>query len=354
MAVQSSSTVARSFGGGLSAPSPAEAYAAQPPDQAPTVMRGPQRPQQSFPSLNSLRAAVEPPTPSRSPVPGTDAPMTPQEQARRMRHQAVTDRAFKMLQGDQVKLSEFRSKISHLKNGQTSAPELVADFVALFENRPASEVGSLIKELADIFEIETKRDELLKSWNDWKALNETEDYPSLPGGSSSASGAGSSVGGKRVLKLKTATTQSARSQVARAGGWGNTQASNLFPALPVARMTGGRPTGAPKTAWAGASAPTSSAPAMRPVQTTASRAGAKAAPPRGDAFPALPAAAKPLSSAFNPSGRNVIRTPRGEQPSGNSPWGPSDAQVDEPAGESADTGRKKGNKNKKQVLMSWG
>ena len=78
----------------MSAPSPAEAYAAQPPDQAPTAMRGPQRPQQSFPSMNSLRAAVEPPTPSRSPVPGTDVPMTPQEQARRMRHQAVTDRAF--------------------------------------------------------------------------------------------------------------------------------------------------------------------------------------------------------------------------------------------------------------------
>jgi len=256
-----------------------------------------------------------------------------------------------MLQGDQVKLSEFRAKVSHFKNGQSSAAELVEDFVGLFSSRPSAEVGSLIKELADIFEIEAKRDELLKGWNDWKALNEAEDYPSLPGGSSSASGAGSSVGGKRVLKLKTATSQSARSAVGRAGGWGNTQASNLFPALPVARMTGGRPSGAPKTAWAGASAATSSASAVRPVQQP-SRAPAPSS--RADAFPALPAAAKPLSSAFNPGGRNVIRTPRGE-PSMASPWGPpSSSTADDVVVESNENGKKKGNKNKKQVLMSWG
>lgn len=342
---------ARTFGGNLSAPSPAEAYAARAPEQAPASIRGPQRPPDAFSSLGSLRAAVEPPTPSRSPAPGQDVPLTPQEQARRMRHQAVTDRALKMLQGDQVKLSEFRTKVSHFKNGQNSAAELVEDFVALFSQRPSAEVGSLIKELADIFEIEAKRDELLKGWNDWKALNETEDYPSLPGGSSSASGAGSSVGGKRVLKLKTATSRSANSAAGRAGGWGNTQAANLFPALPAARMTGGRATGAPKTAWAGASAATSSAPAVRPVQ----QAPRAAAPSSGaDAFPALPAAAKPLSSAFNPGGRNVIRTPR-EQSGMASPWGPPSASAAEEANmDLTENQKKKGNKNKKQVLMSWG
>jgi hypothetical protein len=254
-----------------------------------------------------------------------------------------------MLKGDQVKLAEFRTKISHFKNGQNSAAEIVEDFFSLFD-RPASEIGSLIKELADIFEISAKRDDLLKAWNDWKAIN--EDYPSLPGGSSSASGAGGSVGGKRVLKLKTATSQSARSAVGRAGGWGNTQASNLFPALPAARMTGGRPNGAPKTAWAGANAAPSSAPAVRPVQA-ATRAQA---PTSGtDAFPALPAAAKPLSSAFNPGGRNVIRTPRGE-PSMASPWGPPSTThaEDDAVAETNEVGRKKGNKNKKQVLISWG
>lgn len=351
MAIQSSSTVnSRTFGGQLSAPSHAEAYAARPPEQAPTAMQGPRRPQDAFPSLGSLRAAVEPPTPSRSPAPANDAPLTPQEQARRLRHQAVTDRALKMLQGDQVKLSEFRTKVSHFKNGQNSAAELVEDFVALFEQRPAAEVGSLIKELADIFEIQAKRDELLKGWNDWKALNETEDYPSLPGGSSSATGAGSSLGGKRVLKLKTATSQSARSAVGRAGGWGNTQASNLFPALPVARMTGGRASGAPKTAWAGATAASSSAPVARPVAQP-SRA---AAPTSGvDAFPALPAAAKPLSSAFTPGGRNVIRTPQSQSSMANA-WGASSSNTQEEAMlEGNENQKKKGNKNKK-VLIAWG
>jgi hypothetical protein len=253
-----------------------------------------------------------------------------------------------MLKGDAVKLSEFRTKVSHFKNGQNSAAEIVEDFFSLFD-RPASEIGSLIKELADIFEIAVKKDELLKAWNDWKAIN--EDYPSLPGGSSSTSGAGGSVGGKRVLKLKTATSQSARSAVGRAGGWGNTQASNLFPALPVARMTGGRASGVPKTAWASSTAAPSSAPAVRPVQASAR---AQAPSSGADAFPALPVAAKPLSSAFNPGGRNVIRTPRGE-PSMASPWGPpSSAPAEEDAVDANEGGKRKGNKNKKQVLISWG
>jgi hypothetical protein len=348
MAIQSSSSVnSRAFGGQLSAPSPAEAYAARPPEQAPTAMRGPTQPQTSFPSLGALRNAVEPPTPSRSPAPPHEE-LSPQEQARRMRHQAVIDRASNMLRHDQPKLAEFRTKISHFKTGQSSATQMIDDFFPLFE-RPAAEVGSLIKELADIFEIDSKRDELLKAWNDWKAIN--EDYPTLPG-SSTAAGTGGSMGsGKRVLKLKTSTQQSARSAVGRAGGWGNTQASNLFPVSPAVRMTGGRPSGAPKTAWAGATAATASAPAPRPTQVSRTQGSV----PRADAFPALPAAAKPLSSAFVPGGKNVIRTPR-EQTTSASPWGPpsTGGATDAVGDMNIDGQKKKGNKNKKQVLISWG
>jgi hypothetical protein len=253
-----------------------------------------------------------------------------------------------MLRRDQPKLAEFRTKISHFKNGQTPAAELIESFFTLFD-RPAAEVGSLIKELADIFEITSKRDELLKAWNDWKAIN--EDYPSLPGSSTAAS-ASNSVGGKRVLKLKKSTAQSAHSAVGRAGGWGNTSTSNLFPALPATRMTGGRAGGVPKTAWAGATPSVASTPAPRPVQPARTHAPTSSA----EAFPALPAATKPVSSAFTPSGRNVIRTPSA-QPTIANPWGPpgaADAAIDA-AGDATSEGQKrKGNKNKKQTLMHWG
>ncbi|KIW03400.1 uncharacterized protein PV09_05605 [Verruconis gallopava] len=348
MAVQSLlSNNSRTFGSHLSAPTLSETDTARVPDQTTATMRGPQRLETAFPSLSSLRSVVEPPLSARSSASAPEANLTPQEQARRIRHQAVIDRASAMLKGDQPKIAEFRTKISHYKSGQLSANELVESFFTLFD-RPPSELGSLLKELADIFEIESKRADLLKAWNDWKAIN--EDYPSL-GGSSSAGASSMAVGGKRVLKLKTATSQSARSAIGRAGGWGNMQAADLFPALTATRATSGQATVAPKSAWAGAAANVAPTPVARPTQ-----AAQPQAPSTGvEAFPALPAAAKPMSSAWTPSGRNVIRT-ASSQPTLVNPWSSPSAGPEVESVDSKAEGHKKnkGNKNRKQVLMSWG
>ena len=147
--------------------------------------------------------------------------LTPQEQARRVRHAAVTERAANLLANDQRKLGEFRDRISSYRNGNISASELIDAFFSLFDTS-SEELGKLVKELADIFEIAGKRDALLKAWNDWKAIN--EDYPSLPGpsGANVGTAAGvlaSGMGTSRVLKLKSSTAQSSRSPTARQRSW---------------------------------------------------------------------------------------------------------------------------------------
>ncbi|KKY13876.1 putative c2h2 finger domain-containing protein [Diplodia seriata] len=156
LAIQSAQSVtSRTFGGQLTS-NPTEAYAARPPPaaQEPRTVTA-ARPADDYPSLSSLS-----------------------EQARRLRHNAVTERASNMLRNDQTKVANFRQKVSFYKNGSMTAPQLVEAFFSLFDTSSA-ELGKLIKELAEIFEIGSKKDALLKAWNDWKAIN--EDYPSLPG-----------------------------------------------------------------------------------------------------------------------------------------------------------------------------
>src|SRR5699024_1879292 len=138
------------------------------------------------------------------------APATPQEQARRLRHMAVIERASNLLRNDQAKLGEFRTRVSNYRTSLISATELIDAFFSLCDTT-SSELGKLIKELAEIYEDDSKRTTLLKAWNDWRAIN--EDYPALPGpggllpGMSPDTVNGSGAGGNRVLRLKSSTAQ---------------------------------------------------------------------------------------------------------------------------------------------------
>ncbi|EAT88887.2 hypothetical protein SNOG_03682 [Parastagonospora nodorum SN15] len=176
MEAQNSTTgTTRAFGGQLTAPTPGEAFAARPPPNAsepPTVTAS--RPPVGSDLANGVGQL------SLNAQSTASAPQTPQEQARLLRHNAVIERATGLLRNDAPKLQEFRSSISAYRNSKTSATQLIEGFFALFDTN-SKEIGKLIKELADIFEIPAKREGLLKAWNDWKAIN--EDYPSLPGSS---------------------------------------------------------------------------------------------------------------------------------------------------------------------------
>lgn len=358
MAIQSAQSVStRTFGGSLTS---TDAYAARPDGrgQEPTVTasRGYGVPTTSLPAVDNLpiTSPVNPPA-SLATVPA----MTPQEQARRLQHNAVMDRASSMLMNDQSKLSDFRSSVSSYRTSALSASQLIDTFFSLFDVS-AADLGKLIKELADIYENEAKRNVLLKAWNDWRAIN--EDYPSLPGPSgvlpgSSAAAAGS--GGHRVLKLKSSTAQSSRSAVSRHGSWGNATSTVPFPAIPtsVNRTGAGRVGAIPWMASSSArSSPASSRPTSRPPPSRQVHGIGS------DAFPALPAAAKPNTTIFGLH-RGAVRWDDGRGGATLAAWGSASGSKDaskdvsETEGDgnsAAEVSKKKGGKNKKQTLYKFG
>lgn len=286
LAIQSAQSVStRTFGGQLT-PSDSQ------------TSRAPARPAAAGPTPTEAAAAAR-----ASPNPPVSAmenltittDLSPQEQARRLRHAAVIERASNLLRNDQTKIAEFRTKVSNYRASAISATDLIDAFFSLFDTS-STELGKLIKELADIYEDEGKRAALLKAWNDWRAIN--EDYPALPGPSGVLPGLspgtvnGAGAGGKRVLRLKSSTAQSSRSAV---GG-------NPFP--PLSASTSAPRTSGPTTTtvWGTAGPSTSATSRPSPSTTTRPTAASSASasssstrpnPSDAEAFPALPAAPKP-------------------------------------------------------------
>lgn len=379
--IQSAQSVtSRTFGGQLTRPEP-QAQTVNRPAASPQ----PANAQPAFPALNAQSApppAAEPARPFSS--------MTPQEQARHLRHNAVTERAANLLGNDQVKLTEFRERVSSFRSSAITARELIDAFFSLFDTS-ATELGKLIKELADIFEAAGKRDALLKSWNDWRAIN--EDYPSLPGPSGAGAGGpttaagvlGAGMGGSRVLKLKSSTAQSSRSAIGGQRSWkspagavgagSSSSSKGAFPALPSsangARTPGNAPP-APTPSWL-ALRPAAAAGGNSAAGSVSSSARASPAPSRtqssanikgADAFPALPPGKKPTSTVFSPGyrGTGVLR-PNTSASAANA-WGAAGGStsgtatpvtaVSEPEVEVGGGGKGKGKKKGKQVVFQWG
>ncbi|KAL4776923.1 hypothetical protein BDW60DRAFT_203023 [Aspergillus nidulans var. acristatus] len=281
MAIQSAQSVStRSFGGQLSR------------DETQTV-RAPAR--STGPAPTRTPPAPTPPVNEFENLNITSA--TPEDQARRLRHAAVIERASNLLGNDQTKLSEFRTRVSNYRTGGMSATELIDAFFSLFDTS-SSELGKLIKELAEIYEDAGKKHALLKAWNDWRAIN--EDYPALPGpggnipgmSPGTASGTGA-TGGRRVLRLKSSTVQSSRAAA------GSSSLSNPFPPLSSSRPT--PRTVATSAAWGGSAIaappppPTSRTYANPSYRTNnaPSTSSGRVNTRDTEAFPSLPAAPKP-------------------------------------------------------------
>lgn len=360
---QQSGASGRTFGGQLSAPTPGEAFAARPTPSASTpATQAVSRPSQ--PAMSNVTNGVN----NLGLNPQPFVPQTPQDQARLLRHNAVTERATNMLRNDQTKLQQFRADVSAYRNDKVSPAQFIEGLFALFDS-DSKELGKLVKELADIFEIPAKQQGLLKAWSDWKAIN--EDYPSLPGSATerALNGGGATSGGSRVLKLKSSTAQSQRSQANRKASWSTASSGNPFPALPAAgsssRSGGGIGAKPGQTPWMSSSSkpvPARSAGVSPIPSRVASSSGLANQSNKAiaDAFPALPAAPKPTSTVFSPgyTGLGVRRDHSGRNTPINAAWGaPSagasgsttPATVEESAG-----GKKKGNKNKKQTLFHFG
>lgn len=303
-------------------------------------------------------------TPQPQPQPVDTANMSAEERARILRHNSVIERAANLLGNDAHKLSTFRAHISTYRQGGFTAPQLIDALFTLFADVSSNALGTLTREVADLFEDKTKADALRKAWQDWRAIN--EDYPSLPGlsgmqGATSSSSGWSSAASanpaipnaapsqkhsNRVLKLKNSTRLAGPAPVSSnvPPGWTVAPAvrpppAASFPTLPAAKK---------KTATTNASASSS-----RPSWVaSASAATASRAATRGgeDAFPSLPAAPKPQTTIFGYGSGRGVRRDYGHAES-NFQWGGS-AAPEEPVEEEESKG-KKGKKGKK-VLVQWG
>lgn len=326
MAVQSAQSVApRTFGGRLTAPPN------PPPGPASQTIRAPAT---TFANSQTLRTAAP-----RAVSPDAFPPLetlsldpAAAERARRVapEHAAVMSRASALLGHDPIKEAEFRAKVSAYRTGGVDATALIDAFFSLFDTS-STELGKLVKELAQLYEDPGRRTGLLRAWADWRAIN--EDYPALPGpsgamipGSSSGSG-----GGSRVLRLKSSTGPSSRSAAARnayasatnSPRLGSSSSSSLngslnaFPALPpstgsssLAAAGGTRRSATGSSPWLTANAngntrstkqaSSSTSTTARTSSGSAATSSVSARPPApatsassAAAFPALPAAPKP-------------------------------------------------------------
>ncbi|TVY41492.1 E3 ubiquitin-protein ligase hel2 [Lachnellula cervina] len=348
MAIQTAQSITpRTFGGQLtSAPTPAAARAA---------------PGTRSPPSTSVQPSANVDAVSHVQIP----PQTPQEQARALRHTTVIERASTLLQNDDLKMTQFRNSIASYKRGAIKAQALIDTFFTLFSSTSPKSLGTLINEVADLYEDESKTTALRTAWNNWKAIN--DDYPSLPVTSStsssiplnwaSSSRPSNASKSNRVLKLKSSTAQSSRSSVSQTRSWGTASglasSSNPFPGLPAPIAPKGKVS---TTSWVpqASTSASSSAPTSRSASTAPpSRAGRGA----NDAFPSLPRAPKPQTSLFG-YGSGMVRRDGGAGSGGNA-WSPSptpaESEVEGEAGEGAGraAGKKKGNKGKKQVLNLW-
>ena len=295
--------------------------------------------------------------------------VSPEERARLVRHNSVVERAGNLLGHDAQKMAQFREHISYYRQTKVTAPQLIDAFFTLFADTSSNALGTLVREVADLFEDKAKADSLRKAWQDWRAIN--EDYPSLPGlsgmhgATTSSSGwataattnpaipnaAPSQKHSNRVLRLKNSTRLAGPAPTtSRPSGWvaaaaSSAPSSSAFPSLSSSSASTTR------------SAPSWTGSAAQRQATSTPRAQASRGPTGGDAFPALPNAPKPTTTIFGyGNGRGVIRD-YGSRETGFQ-WGGSSSSTPGPAatpdeGESG-SGGKKGKKNKKQVLVQWG
>lgn len=262
------------------------------------------------------------------------------------KHTAVIERALVLLHNNESKLGTFKTDISKYRQGHLTASNLVDRFWALFDAK-TPELGVLIKELAELFEDEQKRRELLRAWNDWKAIN--EDYPPFAGASSSSSAvATGSKNSSHVLKVKSSTSHSARSTTARQGAWGAAAAAPPPPPVAMAPVRSANRKGP------GAHAPTPwVAPSAAPAagEGPVKRSG-------GDEFPSLPMKTPPPPgwgpirkkdpySAYN--GAPVPQAPVWGAGGSGGEWSEEPSESEGPSGEQG--GKKKG---KKQLLFHVG
>ncbi|KAK4229259.1 E3 ubiquitin-protein ligase hel2 [Podospora fimiseda] len=323
--------------------------------------------------------------------------LTPEQRAILTRQGAVVERASNLLGNNPTRITNFKSHISSFNRNSMTADQVIDAFSSLFSETSATLLGTLVREVADLFEDKAKGEALRKSWQNRRAVGQSiqEEYPSLPGlggmrgattstsGWASAAqatqtqqsahtgGGASGSSSTRVLKLKNSTRRGSNASstvsFASVSGSGSNRAgpssAAAFPALPSARTMTNTQGASSQPSWIGGSSSTAlpSAVAPRPPPPPGKKTGGGG---RGgeDAFPALPAAPKPMTTIFG-YGSGAVRRDFGATRATGFNWGggggagasgqqqqqQQQQQEDEQSG-----GQGGGKKKKKQILAHWG
>ncbi|KAK0648902.1 hypothetical protein B0T16DRAFT_409057 [Cercophora newfieldiana] len=317
--------------------------------------------------------------------------LTPEQRASLTRHGAVIERASNLLGNNPNKMATFRSYISNYNKGSMTSDQVISSFFSLFSETSKTALGTLVREVADLFDDKNKGETLRKSWQDWRAGN--EDYPSLPslggmrGATTSSSGwaaaasatptatqsnvnaAAQARHSTRVLKLKNSTRRGSVGSIMSLGSASNastldwtpsrqtaaSSSASAFPALPSSSGAAGS-SRASQPSWIGGTA--SSTPRAPAASSGARRTGGGAAPSTSsqEAFPALPAAPKPTTTIFG-YGRGFVRRDIGNNRDTGFSWGAGGSGSNDAANTTepeAEPSTGKGKKKKKQVLAQWG
>lgn len=334
--------------------------------------------------------------------------LTPEQRASLTRHGAVIERAANLLGNDGTKIATFRAHISTYNKGSMTPEQLVDAFFSLFNETSSNALGTLVREVADLFDDKKKAEALRRAWQNWRAIN--EDYPSLPslegmhGATTSTTGwaaaAAASRGGAnvsasqhaaaqlrnstRVLKLKHSTRRgSVGSVMSLASSTTSSSVPGATPATPSSRPSPsisssasafpalpgtGRSSQPSHPSWIGGSAPALPRQSAPPRATASAPTRKTGGGGRGasseEAFPALPAAPKPQTTIFG-YGRGVVRRDFGVQRDTGFSWGGGGASGSgaadgegEEGGDGQQPQQQQGGggkkKNKKQVLVQWG
>lgn len=199
------------FGYALSEPDPPPPPqpAMQVPKPSPAVQREPLV--EAFPALGGGKAGSTSAKPSKPQTSKGQRPhsarqtsqQTPDVPADEMnKHQALLERVKMITSYDDDKVALFKTNIAQYRSTNITAPELIENLWSLF-GASAEILGGIVTSSADVLDSETKKQDLLTGWNDWKVKNKV-DKPIFSSTLTSATG-----GGQRILNIKNRASRTA-------------------------------------------------------------------------------------------------------------------------------------------------
>ncbi|EGO55765.1 hypothetical protein NEUTE1DRAFT_67730 [Neurospora tetrasperma FGSC 2508] len=218
--------------------------------------------------------------------------LTPEQRASLTRHGAVIERASNLLGNDATKINQFRSYISNFNKGSMTADQLIDAFFALFSETSSNALGTLVREVAELFDDKNKGASLNRAWQNHRTIN--EDYPSLPG-LGGMHGATTASSGWAAAASATPVTLHSN------GGLANAQSRHSNHVLKLknsTRIGGASERGLERTVASLQAGGSSSSSSSRLVPgTNAYAAQVRSTVNNSAAFPALPGAKKPATAS---------------------------------------------------------